>query len=71
MKRTILLSVIAVLVAVAARAQDMPDHLIKLMYTGNVISNFYVDAPDNDAELALYVKTQVSLHDLCKAKQHL
>lgn len=48
MKRTILLSVIAVLVAVAARAQDMPDHLIKLMYTGNVISNFYVDAPDND-----------------------
>ena len=39
---------IAVLVAVAARAQDMPDHLIKLMYTGNVISNFYVDAPDND-----------------------
>ncbi len=38
---------IAVLVAVAARAQDMPDHLIKLMYTGNVISNFYVDAPDN------------------------
>lgn len=47
MKRTILLSVIAVLVAVAARAQDMPDHLIKLMYTGNVISNFYVDAPDN------------------------
>ena len=48
MKRTILLSVIAVLVAVAARAQEMPDHLIKLMYTGNVISNFYVDAPDND-----------------------
>lgn len=39
---------IAVLVAVAARAQEMPDHLIKLMYTGNVISNFYVDAPDND-----------------------
>lgn len=48
MKRTILLSVIAVLVAVATRAQDMPDHLIKLMYTGNVISNFYVDAPDNN-----------------------
>ena len=48
MKRTILLSVIAVLVAVAARAQEMPDHLIKLMYTGNVISSFYVDAPDND-----------------------
>ena len=48
MKRTILLSVIAVLVAVAARAQEMPDHLIKLMYTGNIISNFYVDSPDND-----------------------
>lgn len=48
MKRTILLSVIAVLAAVAVRAQEMPDHLIKLMYTGNIISNFYVDSPDND-----------------------
>ena len=48
MKKTILLSVIAVLATVVARAQDMPDHLLKLMYTGNIISNFYVDSPDND-----------------------
>ena len=26
----------------------MPEHLLKLMYTGNIISNFYVDSPDND-----------------------
>ena len=48
MKKTILLSAFAVLFAVASRAQEMPDHLIKLMYTGNIISNFYVDSPDND-----------------------
>lgn len=32
----------------SARAQDLPDHLLKLMYTGNIISRFYVDDADND-----------------------
>ena len=34
--------------ALSARAQDLPDHLLKLMYTGNIISRFYVDDADND-----------------------
>ena len=59
MKKTILLSVIAVLVAVVARAQDMPDHLLKLMYTGNIISNFYVDSPDNDKVTEAGVKAML------------
>ena len=32
-----------------ATAQDMPMELLKLMYTGNIISRFYVDSPDNNA----------------------
>lgn len=34
--------------AIAAHAQDMPQHILKLMYTGNIISRFYVDDADND-----------------------
>ena len=44
-----ILYIISMLFAVAgATAQNMPEHLLKLMYTGNIISNFYVDSPDND-----------------------
>lgn len=47
MKKTILLAALSVMV-LFAKAQDLPDHMIKVMYTGNIISNFYVDEPDND-----------------------
>ena len=47
MKKTILLVLLA-FAAVFTKAQDMPDHMLKLMYTGNIISKFYVDSPDND-----------------------
>jgi carboxyl-terminal processing protease len=33
---------------VAAKAQQMPEHILKLMYTGNIITNFYVDDADNN-----------------------
>ena len=39
---------IVALAAICAKAQDMPDHMIKLMYTSNIIRNFYVDDPNND-----------------------
>lgn len=47
MKR-ILLFAFAFFAMVGVKAQQMPDHLLKLMYTGNIIANFYVDSPDND-----------------------
>ncbi len=31
-----------------AKAQDMPEYMLKLMYTSNVISRFYVDETNND-----------------------
>lgn len=31
-----------------AKAQEMPEHILKLMYTSNIISRFYVDETDND-----------------------
>ena len=31
-----------------AMAQEMPEHILKLMYTGNIISRFYVDETDNN-----------------------
>ena len=37
-----------VFAAFCTNAQDIPEHLLKLMYSGNIISNFYVDSPDND-----------------------
>lgn len=47
MKKT-LLSLLFVFAAFCTNAQDIPEHLLKLMYSGNIISNFYVDSPDND-----------------------
>lgn len=46
--KKIIFFVFALAVAFGTRAQQMPEHLLKLMYTGNIISNFYVDSPDND-----------------------
>lgn len=46
--KKIIFFVFALTVALGTKAQQMPEHLLKLMYTGNIISNFYVDSPDND-----------------------
>lgn len=46
--KKIIFFVFALAVALGTKAQQMPEHLLKLMYTGNIISNFYVDSPDND-----------------------
>ncbi len=46
-------------VAIAAKAQEMPEHLLKLMYSGNIISNFYVDAPDNDKVVEAGIKAML------------
>lgn len=47
MKRIFIL--ISVLLSTfVAKAQEMPEHILKLMYTGNIISRFYVDDTDND-----------------------
>ena len=44
-----LLIFIAVLsLTVASKAQEMPEYIIKLMYTSNIISRFYVDDTDNN-----------------------
>ena len=47
MKR-IFLFVVLFVFSYAVNAQQMPEHILKLMYTGNIIENFYVDDPDND-----------------------
>ena len=47
MKKLFLLAAI-VLLSIGAKAQQMPEHIMKLMYTGNIITNFYVDDADND-----------------------
>ncbi len=36
------------LLSIGAKAQQMPEHIIKLMYAGNIIENFYVDDADSD-----------------------
>ena len=46
MKKLFLLAAI-VLLSIGAKAQQMPEHIMKLMYTGNIITNFYVDDADN------------------------
>ncbi len=47
MKKLFLLAA-ALLLTIGAKAQQMPEHILKLMYTGNIITNFYVDDADND-----------------------
>ena len=47
MKR-IFLFVVLFVFSYAVNAQQMPEHILKLMYTGNIIENFYVDDSDND-----------------------
>ena len=47
MKKLFLLAA-ALLLSIGAKAQQMPEHIIKLMYAGNIIENFYVDDADSD-----------------------
>ena len=47
----IFLLVTALVLAFTATAQELPEHLLKLMYTGNIISRFYVDDAD-DSKIA-------------------
>ena len=47
MKKTILF-IATLLATLTATAQEMPEHILKLIYSGNIISRFYVDEPDND-----------------------
>ena len=47
MKKLFLFAAV-VLLSIGAKAQQMPEHILKLMYTGNIITNFYVDDADND-----------------------
>ncbi|MBR2318385.1 MAG: PDZ domain-containing protein [Bacteroidaceae bacterium] len=42
----VLISILSL--AFVAMAQEMPAHILKLMYTSNIISRFYVDDTDND-----------------------
>ena len=46
--KKILLFFAVLTVTATAMAQDLPPQLLKLMYTGNIISRFYVDEPDDD-----------------------
>ena len=47
MKKLFLIATL-MLLTICAKAQQMPEHILKLMYTGNIITNFYVDDADND-----------------------
>ena len=58
MKKIILL--IAILsTAFATKAQELPEHIMKLMYTGNIISRFYVDDADNDKITEIGIKAML------------
>lgn len=46
MKKLIIL-IFAFSFALAAGSQEMPEHILKLMYTSNIITRFYVDDADN------------------------
>ena len=47
MKRLFIFAAILSL-ALVSQAQEMPAHILKLLYTSNIISRFYVDDTDND-----------------------
>lgn len=46
MKKILLL--LTMMLGITGYAQEMPEHILKLLYTGNIISRFYVDEADND-----------------------
>ena len=46
--KKLFLIITTLFLAITAQAQQMPDHILKLMYAGNIIDNFYVDDADNN-----------------------
>ena len=51
---------IAVLMfAFVAKAQEMPEYMLKLMYTSNMISRFYVDETDNNKITEVGIKAML------------
>ena len=46
--KKLLIFITVLSLTVATKAQEMPEYIIKLMYTSNIISHFYVDETDNN-----------------------
>ena len=46
--KKLFLIIATLFLSMTAQAQQIPDHILKLMYTGNIIENFYVDDADNN-----------------------
>ena len=46
--KKIFLLIATLVLTFTSQAQEMPAHILKLMYTSNIISRFYVDNTDND-----------------------
>ena len=57
--KKILMFAFALSLAIGVNAQEMPDYLLKLLYTGNIISNFYVDSPNSDKVAEAAVKAML------------
>ena len=46
--RKIFLFATVLLFSLSVKGQQIPEHIMKLMYTGNIIDNFYVDDADSE-----------------------
>lgn len=57
--KKIFLFAIALVAAIGVNAQDIPDHILKLLHTGSIISNYYVDAPDNNKVTEAAIKAML------------
>ena len=62
MKKLFLLATV-MLLSICAKAQQMPEHILKLMYTGNIIENFYVDDADVDKITEEGIKAMLKVLD--------
>lgn len=47
------------LLSFSSYAQEMPEHVLKLLYTGNIISRFYVDDADNNKIAEVGIKAML------------
>ncbi len=57
MKKIIFL--FSMLLSLSSYAQEMPEHVLKLLYTGNIISRFYVDDADNNKIAEVGIKAML------------
>ena len=62
MRKIFLLATI-LLLSLSIKAQQMPEHILKLMYTGNIIENFYVDDADTDKITEAGIKAMLKALD--------